>query len=464
MSPRRLTADARVRTVRSARNWVTRAGYWQQWLALGVTIGLAAGLCAVAFFEVLALTTHVLTGILGGYKAPAPASDGDGQGTGHFPHTWAIPVIACLGGLASGALITWLAPEATGRGIEATIEAAHNDPRKIRGRSMVAEFAASAITIGSGGSAGRGGAAAQLSAGFGSLLARTLDLTAEDGRTALCVGIGSGFGAIFGAPLGGAVLAAEIVYKDDFEARALFPGLIASVTSYTIFGVVEGFTPLFGDAGAGYRFGRPVELAWFAVVGVLGGLLGLIYGTTFQGVVAVAERIPGSRVVKPAVGGLLVGLLALVIPQVMGTGYGWIQNALDGAQLLRIPLWIILAMPLAKIAATALSVGTGGSGGLAGPGLVTGAFAGAAVWRVLELFASGVPHNPAPFVIIGMMSCFGSIARTPIAMMFIVAEMTGSTLILAPAMVAVGIAYLIVNSSGQTIYRSQVRARDRARC
>ena len=101
MSPRRLTADARVRTVRSARNWVTGAGYWQQWLALGVTIGLAAGLCAVAFFEVLALTTHVLTGILGGYKAPAPASDGDGQGTGHFPHTWAIPVIVSSGAVDS---------------------------------------------------------------------------------------------------------------------------------------------------------------------------------------------------------------------------------------------------------------------------------------------------------------------------------------------------------------------------
>ena len=446
------------RAVRRARNWVGRAGYWQRWLALGMTIGLVAGLCAIAFSEALTLATHVLTGILGGYQAPAPAGDGGGQGTGHFPHAWAIPVIICLGGLVSGALIAWLAPEATGRGIDGTIEAAHNDPRKIRGRSMVAEFAASAITIGAGGSGGRGGAAAQLSAGFGSLVARTLDLTAEDGRIALCVGIGSGFGAIFGAPLAGAALAAEIIYKDDFEARALFPGLIASVTSYTIFGVVEGFTPLLGYAGAGYRFGRPMELAWFAVVGVVAGLLGLIYSTTFHGVVKAMERIPASRAVKPAMGGLLVGLLALVIPQVMGTGNGWIQDALDRAQLLRIPLWLILVMPLAKIAATALSVGTGGSGGLAGPGLVTGAFAGAAVWRVLESFATGVPHNPAPFVIVGMMSCFGSIGRAPIAMMFIVAEMTGGALILAPAMVAVGIAYFIVSYTGQTIYRSQVCA------
>jgi CIC family chloride channel protein len=452
-------ADAPARAVRRARNWVRRAGYWRRWLALGVTIGLVAGLCAIAFSEALALATHVLTGMLGGYQAPAPAGDGGGQGTGHFRHAWAIPAIVGLGGLAAGMLNAWLAPPAPSRGIDACVEAAHTDPRKSRGRSTMAEFAASAITIGSGGSAGRGGPTAQLSAGFGSLLARALDLSAEDGKIAVCVGIGSGFGAIIGAPVGGAALAGEVIYRNDFEGRALFPGFIASATSYVIFGSVEGFTPLFGYAGADYRLEQPMELAWFAVLGVLAGLIGLIYSTTFHGVVAAVGRIPANRAVKPAIGGLLVGLLALGIPQVMGTGNGWIQDALDRPQLLRMPLWIILTVPLAKIAATALSVGTGGGGDLAGPGLVTGAFMGAAVWRVLEPVATDIPHNPAPFVIVGMMACLGSIARTPVAMMFMVAEMTGSTLILAPAIVTVGIAYFIVGCTGQTIYRSQVRTR-----
>jgi H+/Cl- antiporter ClcA len=168
-------------------------------------------------------------------------------------------------------------------------------------------------------------------------------------------------------------------------------------------------------------------------------------------------------VIRPAIGGLLVGLLALRLPQVMGTGSGWIQDALDRAQLMHMSLWIILALPLGKIVATALSIGTGGSGGLVGPGMVTGAFVGAATWRILGSLAAGVPHDPAPFVMVGMMSCIGSIARAPIAVMLMVAEMTGSGVILVPAMIAVGIAYCIVSRAGQTIFASQVRRQGRRR-
>jgi H+/Cl- antiporter ClcA len=306
------------------------------------------------------------------------------------------------------------------------------------------------------------GPTAQISAGFGSLLARTLDLSPEDGRVAVSVGIGSGIGAIFGAPLGGAVLAADIVYRDDFEVSALIPGLISSIVGYTVFGFIDGFSPLFGYAAPGYRFHEPIQLLWFAVIGVFAGLVGLVYSKTFYSIVGITERLPGSKMIKPAFGGLLVGLLALAVPEVLGTGYGWVQHGLDRGLLLELPLWIVLILPFAKILATSLSIGTGGSGGIFGPGMVIGAFVGSAVWRLLEPVAPGVPHSPAPFVIVGMMACFGSIARAPLAMMLMVGEMTGSLTILAPAMVAVGIAYLIARRTDQTIYRSQLRNREEA--
>ena len=142
----------------------------------------------------------------------------------------------------------------------------------------------------------------------------------------------------------------------------------------------------------------------------------------------------------------------------LGTGYGWIQESL-GERLLGIPLWIVLIVPFARILTTGLSIGSGGSGGIFGPGMVIGAFLGAAVWRLFEPFAPGVGHSPAPFVIVGMMACFGSISRAPLAIMLMVAEMTGTLTLIVPAMVAVGIATLIVRRNDDTIYRSQLRTR-----
>ena len=152
----------------------------------------------------------------------------------------------------SALLVAKFAPEAEGHGTDSAIEAVHTDPRAIRVRAIVVKMVSSALTIGSGGSAGREGPTAQISAGFGSLLTRRLDLSDEDGRIAVSLGIGSGIGAIFGAPLGGAVLAASIVYREDFDYRALIPGFITSATAYAVFGSFLGFEPLFGFVAADY--------------------------------------------------------------------------------------------------------------------------------------------------------------------------------------------------------------------
>ena len=431
--------------------------YAQRWLVLGVLIGIVAGLGAVLFYTALQVGTHLFLVDLAGYHIPTPGGEGNQPGSSGFARPWAIPLVVGLGGLISGLLIFTWAPEAEGHGTDAAIESFHRNPRGIRLRAVAVKILASAVTIGSGGSGGREGPTAQISAGFGSLLARVLDLSPDDGRLAVAVGIGSGIGAIFSAPLGGAVLAADILYRDDFEFAALFPGLAASIVAYVIFGAFESYRSLFLVPG-GYHFRAPGQLIWFAVIGVVAGLIGVLYAKGFYGVVGLNARLPISRKLRPALGGLLVGAIALGLPEVLGTGYGWVQKGL-GPELLQIPLYAVLLLPVARILATSLSIGTGGSGGVFGPGMVIGAFTGAAIWRLLEPVAPWVPHDPAAFVIVGMMACFGGIARAPLAVMLMVAEMTGTISLLAPAMVAVALATFIVRRFDDSIYRSQLRTR-----
>ena len=371
-------------------HWLGSATYTQKWLVLGAFVGIIAGLGAVVFYEALRLATYVFLQVLAGYKVPLPASEGGRVASSYFARPWAIPLIACVGALAGAILVFAVAPEAEGHGTDAAIAAVHHNPRGVRARTVFVKIVASALTIGSGGSGGREGPTGQISAGFGSFLARYLDLSPSDARITVASGIGSGIGAIFGAPLGGAVLATEILYRDDFEVEALLPSFIASIVAYAVWGSFEGFGPLFGYVG-NYQLTSATQLVWFGVIGIIGGLVGLLYAKSFYGMAAFFSRLSIARWVRPAIGGLIVGCIALAIPEVLGTGYGWIQAGL-GAQLLHIPLWIVLILPFARIATTGLSIGSGGSGGIFGPGMVIGAFVGAAVWRLLERVSATTPR------------------------------------------------------------------------
>jgi CIC family chloride channel protein len=440
-----------------ASQWVSTTTYLQKWIVLGVVLGIIAGGGAIVFYEALKAATHLFLGIIAGYTPPTPRGEGGAAGSSSAARPWLLPVVAGVGALLGSVLVFRVAPDAEGHGTDAAISAVHHNPRGIRFRTVIVKIVASALTIGSGGSGGREGPTGQISAGFGSLLVRVLELEGEDARIIVATGIGSGIGSIFGAPLGGAVLAAEILYRDDFDPAALLPSFIASGVGYLIFASAEGFTPLFGFADS-YHFTHPTQLIWFSLIGIISGLIGLAYASGFYGITAVFAHSPLPRWANPAVGAVLVGATGIAVPEVLGTGYGWIQHAL-GAQLSAIPLWIVLLLPVARIVATGLSIGSGGSGGVFGPGMVIGAFVGAATWRLLEPIVPSMGHDPAPYVIIGMMACFGSISRAPLAVMLMVVEMTGSVSVLAPGVVAVGLAWLIVRHTDDTMYRSQLTNR-----
>src|SRR4051794_33549818 len=317
--------------------FIRRSGYPRKWLILGVAIGIIAGLGAVTFYLALDYAGRFLLGYLAGYDVPKAVGDGGQQASAHFDRWWAIPLVTFGGALVSAWIVAKFAPEAEGHGTDNAIEAVHTDPRSIRGRAVLVKMVSSALTIGSGGSAGREGPTAQISAGFGSLLTRRLDLSDSDGSIAVSLGIGSGIGAIFGAPLGGAVLAASIVYREDFDYRSLIPGFITSGTAYIVYGLFLGFDGLFGSVIPDYVF-NPAEVGWFILIGIVAAGVGYAYAKIFYGTVALTNRLPGGKVLKPAIGGLLVGLMALAIPQILSSGYGWVQLATTREGLMTIPL------------------------------------------------------------------------------------------------------------------------------
>lgn len=426
--------------------------YLTRWFFLSAAVGIVAGVGAISFYLTIRYSTSYFLGSIVGYLPPEPVGEGTPV-VRAMQRPWLLPVVTGLGGLLSGLLVFSLAPEAEGHGTDAAIVAIHHKGGRIRARIPLVKLVASAITIGSGGSGGREGPAAQISAGFGSLLGHWLRMDAKDRRIAVAAGMGAGIGAIFRAPLGGAVLAAEILYLHDVEVEAVIPALIAAIVGYTIYGASFGFTPIFGNQ-PDLALGSPLQLVYYALLGLLCGLFGILYARTFYGVTDTFHHLRIPRFLKPALGGVLVGLLGLGIPQALHMGYGWVQLAMNRQSLLSLPLWVILVLPLAKILATALSIGSGGSGGIFGPGMVIGGILGASFWRLGWGVLPQMPASPAPFVIVGMMAHFGGIAHAPLAVMLMVAEMTGNLSLLAPAMVAVAVSSALVGS--HTIYRAQL--------
>jgi H+/Cl- antiporter ClcA len=441
--------------LRGARVRLRAADHLPKWIVLGTLIGVISGLGAAVFFVALELATKLFLGGLAGFVPASPVGEGNAPITDAL-RPWALPFVVALGGLLSGIIVFRLAPEAEGHGTDAAIEAFHHGARRIRGRIPLIKIVSSAITIGSGGSGGREGPTAQIGAGFGSFLARVLDLDARDARIAVATGMGAGIGAIFRAPLGGAVLAAEIPYQDDVESDALIPGFVASVVAFAVFGALISFAPIFGEvASAGFT--DPRQLVYYALIGLAAGAVGRLYVASFYGLSRWFAGWSLPREVRPAIAGLAVGAMGIVLPGVLGTGYGWVQAGLDRQTLLGLPLWVVLALPFAKILATSLSIGSGGSGGIFGPGMVIGGMLGAGIWRLLEGVAPAVPADPSGFVLVAMMALFGSIAHAPLAVMLMVAEMSGNLVMLAPAMLAIGLAMLVVGP--RSIYRSQLRNR-----
>jgi CIC family chloride channel protein len=435
--------------------------YFEKWFAVGSIIGVAAGVGATVFYYAIRFSEKLFLDYLAGSPPPHPLGEG-GSLTYVFSakHYFVIPLTVALGGLLAGVIVYTFAPEAEGHGTDSAIDAYHNKQGRIRRRIPIIKTAASAITIGSGGSAGREGPTAQIAAGIGSMVADLLGLSPRERRVAVAVGVGAGIGTIFKAPIGGAVLGAEILYRRDFEPEVIFPSLVASAIGYSIFSTIVGFEPIFGYYTLTFN---PFRLPFYVLLGVVAGALSIVYVKTFYGVQSVFRGLRLPNHLKPMVGGALTGLIALVFPEVMATGYGWVQ-LLEAGRLSEIPtfglplLLVLLLLPFIKIVATSFTVGSGGSGGVFAPGIFIGASLGAIMGIVFHMLFPQLVPEIAPFVVIGMLSFFGAAGKAPLSVILMVVEMTGSLQLLPAAMLATAIAY-IVSGTKYSIYRSQVLTR-----
>ncbi len=424
---------------------------------LSALVGLIAGLGAIGFYYATNGVDLVMLKGLGGYHPPEVHGATDPStwemiSSLAVEHRWILFLIPALGGLVSGWLVFNFAPEAEGHGTDAAIDAFHNKKGHIRGRVPWIKAIASAITIGTGGSAGREGPIAQIGAGFGSFLGGKLGLSASERRILLLAGISGGIGATFHAPLAGALFSAEVLYREpEFEHEALIPCIISSTTAYSLFGAVTGWQALLVTPR--FVFQHPLELFSFLVLGIFCAAMGVVYVKSFYGLRDLFKKLNMPPALKPALGGLLVGIIAMFVPQVLGSGYAWVQAALYG----KMALWVMLVVALAKILATSLTIPSGGSGGVFAPSLVIGALLGGAFGATADIFFPALIHDPRAYVLVGMAGFFAGVSNTPIATLIMVSELTGNYGLLAPLMLVCVVA--MVAARRNTIYEKQVSGR-----
>ena len=413
---------------------------WNEYRLLfySALIGIAGGLGAQVFVWILNFTERLLLVGIAGYQPPEPGSLNPQPIVGSWG-LWLIPVATTLGGLLSGVLVYTFAPEAEGHGTDAAVEAFHFKGGRVRPIVPLIKVFASAITIGSGGAAGREGPTAQISVGVGSMLADFLRLPDDERRILVLAGMAAGLAAIFRSPLGMAIFSVEILYSGmAFETEALIYTVVASVVAYAVNGLFVGWSPIFLFPQT-VHFTQPIALVGYAILGVVAGIVGAIEAPIFYGIRDLFRALKIPNHVKPAIGGLLMGLLALVVPETISTGYGWVQKAMTGDYI----GWSLIFLALAKILAMSLTISSGGSGGVFGPNVYIGGMVGAWVAFVADHFIPGAGFNTAAFAVVGMAAVFAGTARVPIATLIMVAEMTGGYGLIVPSMLATTIAFVV---------------------
>ncbi len=416
-----------------------------------IIIGIISGLGAIVFHFLCQLGQYLFLDLIAGYRPPSPAGEDHIFPPSDTPfRKWLLIFLPAAGGLISGWIVYRFAPEAEGHGTDAAIEAYHEKGGFIRGRIPIIKTIASAITLTTGGSGGREGPIAQIGAGFGSFLATRLGLSERERRIMLAAGMGAGIGAIFRAPLAGALFAAEVLYRDpEFEAEVIIPAGIASVVAYCLFCLVFGWGSLFSSPD--FVFNNPVELFPYTVLAFVLVGAGYLYVKCFYGVHALAKSINIAPHLKPAIGGLFTGIIGYFLPETLSFGYGYAQMAIEE----KLPVLMLLFIAFGKILTTSFSIGSGGSGGVFGPSVVIGGALGGAVGKIFHQIMPDVVSSPGAYVVVGMAGFFAGVSNAPISTIIFVSEMTGSYHLLLPCLLVCSLTYLF--STPWTIYIKQVR-------
>lgn len=425
-----------------------RVPRWGRFLILGALAGIAGGAAAAGFEWALIHGSQFLVGRFTHLGS-----------SGVLSFHWGVLLLPALGGLVSGIAIRLLCPTALGHGTDVLVRAFHHDLGRLPLKGPLVKAAAAVWVIACGGSAGPEGPIAALGASIGSTLGRVFGVTPRERRVLLIAGCGAGIGAIFQCPLGGALFAASVLYREpEFESEAIVPAVVSSVLGYSTFMLFGGYGEHMLHGATKLAFTSPVELVPYTLLGLLCGGVSIFFSyclSTVEGRLLPWSRVP--RWIAPAIGGLATGGLACLLPQVMDGQYRFVQNAMTSPATAQpffgdpgaVNWWwwaaMFAAVALAKCVATALTVGSGASGGVLGPSVFIGGTVGACLGALCEAAYPGtVPEGlRAALIPVGMGGVLAASMRTPLAAIVMITEMTGSYGLIVPLMLVCISAYVV---------------------
>lgn len=419
-----------------------------RWVGLGLVVGLLSGLGACALYVGFEAVRHLIVHELAHTRLLEPAGEPslfrqDGlepEGTGR---RWILVIAPAIGAFLAAWIVDRFCKEAAG-GNEGWLQAFHNGRGRIRRRVIPTKLLASAINLGAGASAGREGPIAHIGAAFGAMVGRFLRLSDRERRLLLIAGAAGGIGAIFRTPFGGALFVVEVLYRDDFEAEALVPAVLSSVVAYSFFTSIFGEGELFATV-QNYRLDAR-ELPLFVLMAICCGIVGVLFTALHHRLAEIQAKIRVWVPLRALGAGLLVGLLSLIHPSALGTGYGWMQQALEPTGLIE-PGWsgvrTMLLIAAIKVLATSISTTSGASGGVFGPSVVIGGMVGGAFGMAFHEIVPEVATEPSSYMLVGMACFVAGVTNCPISTLVMASEMTGSYELLVPTMLAQVVTYAL---------------------
>ncbi len=334
------------------------------------------------------------------------------------------------GSLGIGYLLYKYFPNARGSGVPQTKAALYAREGRITLRTVFGKFFCTSVTLASGIPLGREGPSVQVGAGIASVLGRALGLRPEKVKALIPVGAAAAIAAAFNTPMAAVLFALEEIVG-DLHAPVLGSVVLASITSWMVLRLLLGNSPLFKVPA--YQLINPWEFAIYAVLGVAGGLVSVAFTKLLLGMRHRFLRLSQKTVwFQPAAGGLLVGIVALFVPQVLGVGYGYVGDALNGNMALKLMLLLIVL----KLFTVTTSYASGNAGGIFGPALFIGAMLGGAIGTVAHHFFPDSTASPGAYALVGMGTAFAGIVRAPMTSVVMIFEMTQDYAVIAPLMIS----------------------------
>ena len=362
-----------------------------------------------------------------------------------------------VGGLLYGPIVYRWAREARGHGVPEVMVAVAEKGGRIRPQVAAVKALASALTIGAGGSVGREGPIVQIGSALASSLGQLVRLPESRLRILVACGAAGGISATFNAPITGVFFGAEIVLR-EISAGSLFAIMLSSMVADAVIRPLVGGAPFLSQFPHGAQLHHSVDYLLVGVLAVIAAMIGQLFKRVLYGIEDVCDRLWAGRPewLRPAVGGVLVGLVLLAVPQMYGVGYPVMFKALDGDYA----LWFMVVLIAAKIFATSLTLGIGGSGGVFAPSLFVGLMTGTVFGVIADHVFGAAAGSPALYAAIGMAGVFVSGTRAPLTGLASVVEMTGDFSLVLPVMLTAGVATIVSRSiSYGTIYTQKLLRR-----